>query len=350
MKLTRRDLLRLGLAIPASLAAGCSLDVSFGGDEVTGKLLRSRAPLPDPFAQPLRVPPVLEPVRSDADADYYELTQRRGSVEILSGLTTEVWGYDGIFPGPTIEARAGRTAAVTFRNELPVPSVTHLHGGVTLAESDGYPTDLLDPSNEKQHVYPLQQRAATLWYHDHRMDFTGPQVYKGLAGFFIVREQEEVALPLPKSERDIPLMIADRAFDADGTLMYPSRDPSLMGEPGVENDYMEGVLGDVVLVNGMPFEVDRIDARCRLGDTEIWEIRGNTNHPFLIHLVHFQILERGGRRPAAHDAGWKDTVNLDDGEEVRVIARFDGYPGKYVFHCHNLEREDMMMMANFEVV
>jgi spore coat protein A len=47
--------------------------------------------------------------------------------------------------------------------------------------------------------------------------------------------------------------------------------------------------------------------------------------------------------------GWKDTVDLAPGEEARVVARFDGYRGKYVFHCHNLEHEDMMM-ANFEVV
>ena len=66
--------------------------------------------------------------------------------------------------------------------------------------------------------------------------------------------------------------------------------------------------------------------------------------------MHFQVLSRNGRTPAAADAGWKDTVNLHAGEEVRVIARFDGYRGKYVFHCHNLEHEDMMMMANFEVV
>jgi spore coat protein A len=68
-----------------------------------------------------------------------------------------------------------------------------------------------------------------------------------------------------------------------------------------------------------------------------------------MHLVHFQVLSRNGRDPRAQDVGWKDTVDLAPGEEARVIARFDGYRGKYVFHCHNLEHEDMMM-ANFEVV
>src|SRR5215210_362319 len=56
------------------------------------------------------------------------------------------------------------------------------------------------------------------------------------------------------------------------------------------------------------------------------------------------------RPPTPTDAGWKDTVDLRPGEVARVIPRFDGYKGRYVFHCHNLEHEDMMMMANFEVL
>jgi FtsP/CotA-like multicopper oxidase with cupredoxin domain len=62
------------------------------------------------------------------------------------------------------------------------------------------------------------------------------------------------------------------------------------------------------------------------------------------------VLSRNGRRPLPKDAGWKDTVDVLPGQVVRVISRFDGYRGKYVFHCHNLEHEDMMMMANFRVV
>ena len=69
----------------------------------------------------------------------------------------------------------------------------------------------------------------------------------------------------------------------------------------------------------------------------------------LLHLVHFRVLSRDDGPPGPYDAGWKDTVYLEGGT-VRVVARFDGYRGKYVFHCHNLEHEDMMMMANFEVV
>jgi len=81
------------------------------------------------------------------------------------------------------------------------------------------------------------------------------------------------------------------------------------------------------------------------------------HHPVHIHLAKFKVLSRNkvlsprnGGEPPPTDAGWKDTIDLRPLEVARVIARFDGYRGKYVFHCHNLEHEDMMMMANFEVV
>jgi spore coat protein A, manganese oxidase len=542
MAITRKEFLKLGL-----VAGGAGLALSSGvsayppggtGNAMTGKLLRSAARLPKPFRVSLPVPAVLEPVRSDdddadhSDADHYEITQKVGRTEILPGLQTEVWGYEGCFPGPTIVSRSGRATIVHNINELPVPVSTHLHGGRTPATSDGFPTDLILPRHQsseehsphahhgnpdrpldnkagwsfhqgsKNYFYPLEQRAATLWYHDHRMDFTGPQLYRGLAGFHIIRDDEEDALPLPKDEKDVPLMICDRSFGEDGSFMYPAREPSLQSKPGVKENYMEGVLGDAILVNGVlwpfmevsntryrfrilnasnarryrlalepeasdgapfvqvgsdgrllgapithrkitiapaerfdvvidfsrypvgtkvtlknrlgngttsrvmrfhvvrkekeqstvpkrlsemsafealgesgprrtrkfrftqdlhngqvvwaingkVFDPSRINARPKLGSTEIWEFVTDVHHPVHLHLVHFKVLSRNGRRPLPKDAGWKDTVDILPGQVVRVISRFDGYRGKYVFHCHNLEHEDMMMMANFAVI
>ena len=107
------------------------------------------------------------------------------------------------------------------------------------------------------------------------------------------------------------------------------------------------------MINEEPFRPDRISARPRLGSTEIWEVRGNTHHPIHMHLARFQVLSRRGwikQSPRPQDAGWKDTVDLLPDEEVQLAVRFEGFRGKYVFHCHNLEHEDMMMMSNFEVV
>ena len=103
-------------------------------------------------------------------------------------------------------------------------------------------------------------------------------------------------------------------------------------------------------VNGEVFDPERIDARPKLGSTEIWRFVTDVHHPVHLHLAHFKVLSRNGQESLPTDAGWKDTVDVRPGEVVRVLARFDGYRGKYVFHCHNLEHEDMMMMANFEVV
>ena len=518
--LSRRDVLKFAgvaaVALPIATIA-CT------GDEsgTTGVLLRSRARLPEPFAIPLPMPPVLKPTRQDTATDYYEIAQRPGKVEILPGLETEIWGYNGIFPGPTIQARSGRRVVVRHRNELPVPTVVHLHGGKTPPADDGYPVDLLLPvggwtaehgghtvsgqlsDGERQYVYPLDQPAATLWYHDHRMDFTGPQVYRGLAGFLLIHDDEEDALPLPRGNRDIPLMLCDRAFAEDGSLLYPSVDPTLRRTPGVSENFMQGVMGDVILVNGapwpvlevantryrfrllnasnarryrlaldparrdgppfiqvgsdvglldrpvghqqieiapaerfdvvvdfssypmgtrvtmtnqlgsgatgsvmrfhvarearddstvpsrlieseklrqsaavatrtfrfargahgpsgrpgtvwtindQPFDSERVDAQPRLGTAEVWRLTTNVPHPVHLHLAHFQVLSRGQMGPGPYDGGWKDTIDMRGGETAEIIARFTGFRGRYVFHCHNLEHEDMAMMGNLEVV
>jgi spore coat protein A len=103
-------------------------------------------------------------------------------------------------------------------------------------------------------------------------------------------------------------------------------------------------------INGALFDESRISASPRLGSTEIWEFSSDVAHPVHLHLVHFRVLSRSRpESPEPWDGGWKDTVRLRAGETVRIVARFDGWRGKYVFHCHNLEHEDMMMMANFEV-
>lgn len=520
-ELSRRRLLQIagGAAVVAPFAAACTKGgANTETDSSAGAVLKSTARLPEPFTVPLPVPPVLRPDRR-GDADYYRITQRVAQAEILPGVKTQVWGYNGLFPGPTIESRSGRPAVVDHRNELTVPTVVHLHGGRTPHQYDGYPTDLVLPvggwhgkdyhphdgeisNGGKRYVYPLGQPAATLWYHDHRMDFTGPAVYKGLAGFHLVHDDAEDALPLPRGDRDIPLMICDRAFAEDGSLRYPALDPSLSDKPGVQPDYMSGVLGDCILVNGAPwpqlevsnvryrlrilnasnarryqlaldppppqgtsfvqigsdggllgtpvghdqiqiaqaerfdvvvdfssypvgakvtlvnklsrggtgkimrfavarrgrddsrvpqrlagyeqltpaqakvtreftfrrggtdrdgvtlwtvngkpFDPARIDARPQLGTVERWKISTqNVPHPIHIHLARFQVATRDGGSPGPYDHGWKDTVDADSGSHIDVLVKFGGYRGKYVFHCHNLEHEDMAMMDNFHVV
>ncbi|NGN92411.1 multicopper oxidase domain-containing protein [Nocardioides sp. KC13] len=527
MKLSRRTLLGAGLAAPV---AGSLVSCGDAPGQ-TGRILRSAARLPKAYTTPLPLPPVKRPA-----SGLISIEQRSASVEILPGLRTEMMTYDGVFPGPTLETRRGETVTVRHTNSLTLPTATHLHGGHTPAESDGWPTDLLVPpgfearhaghgaghtgghggghggdhetmddpkaqvrTGKRDYRYPLDQPATTLWYHDHRMDFTAPQVWRGLAGFHIVRDDEEDALSLPRGEREIPLMIADRAFDEDGALRYPALDPELLGQPGVEDRYMAGVLGDVILVNGAPWpeaEIEAAQYRLRLlnasnarrytlrlrtdsgtpvrftqigsdggllaapvehdeitmasgerfdvvvdfrslppgttvemrnglgtgrtaqvmrfritrratddvrlperladvpepekpdgavvrrwhfrkasvhgrrgwgingkpfdpavpqaqvplGSTEIWEFFTDAHHPVHVHLSPFQVLRRGNHGPGPMDLGWKDTVDVRPYEAVRVRVRFEKYAGRFLIHCHNLEHEDMAMMAGFETV
>ncbi|WP_433469758.1 multicopper oxidase family protein [Spirillospora sp. CA-128828] len=537
----RRQVLGIGGAFGLMAAAGLSASAALARrPPVTGAGLRSAVPLPSAFRVPLPVPRVLAPTGTSGGADRYEITQREATLEILPGVRTPLWTYEGTFPGPTIEARRGRPITVRHRNDLPVPTVVHLHGGRTPASSDGYPTDLVLPEGwpstahgtapgtghgghgghghaqgsahgmndpraaptrlTRDYTFPMEQRPALLWYHDHRMDFTGPAIWRGLAGLQIVRDDAEDALGLPAGPRELPLMIADRAFAADGSLAYPALDPSLRERPGVREPYLAGVLGDVILVNGAPWPVHEVDAAryrlrvlnasnarhydleavgddgrrldlvqigadqglltapvthrslpvapaerydviidfsavpvggrvrvvnrlgsgrtrdvmafrvarratddsriprvlsadlpewrrsdavrvrefsfragrmrgghgwligglpfdparsdvtVRLGDVEVWRMVADVHHPVHLHLAGFRVLSRRGGPPSPHDAGLKDTISLRPAESAEIITRFEGYRGRYLFHCHNAEHEDMGMMANLEVI
>ena len=114
-------------------------------------------------------------------------------------------------------------------------------------------------------------------------------------------------------------------------------------------DFSYGGMEQGWTINGKPFDPERMDARPKLGSTEIWKLRSDVHHPLHLHLAHFQVLSHAGR-PRAYETGWKDTVNMFAGQTASVLAKFEGYRGRYVFHCHNLEHEDMAMMGNFEVV
>ena len=179
---------------------------------------------------------------------------------------------------------------------------------------------------QRDYRYPLRQRASTLWYHDHTMDFTGPNVYRGLAGFFLVGDEQDDALPLPRGDRDLPLMVCDRAFAADGSFRYPALSPD-QTTAGVQADYMGGVLGDVVLVNGVPWprhEVDGARYRLRLlnaSNARRFEFALDPPPPDGPPFV--QIASDGGllAAPVA-----RDSVTLASAERAEVIVDFAGYP------------------------
>ena len=188
---------------------------------MTSAALRSQARSPfEPFQRDLPRAPELLPVNSSRTQDNYEIAIREGMAEILPGFQTPIYGYEGIYPGPTIRARKGREIVVRQRNTLPFESNVHLHGGYVPAESDGHPMDVIAAGGSFDYTYPNQQDAATLWYHDHAHGRTSKTLYYGLNAMYVLEDDLETELGLPQGEYDVPIVIADHAFNRDGSFRY----------------------------------------------------------------------------------------------------------------------------------
>jgi spore coat protein A len=484
------------------------------------------------FVDPLPIPEIAQPSEHRASPTeptvklpYYRMTMRQFESKVHRDLKpTRLWGFGNSSPGPTLETRSRQGLLVEWVNELPnnhflpidhsihgaevdkpeVRTVIHLHGAKAPPQSDGYPESWYVPGKSAICHYPNGQDAALLWYHDHALGINRLNVFAGLLGLFIVRDEFEDALDLPRGKYEIPLAIYDRIFDLDGQLNYP-----VSGD--AKKPWMPEVFGDAILMNGKLFpylEVEPRKYRLRvlnaangrffhlslsnsqtlyqigtdqgllsapvpletvsltpaeradliidfsalrgssvilkndtlnimqfrvgqtssgetralpqrlrpvpkipesaavktrtlslveiddlvqrpvtmllnnvhwsmpvtenpvLDSTEIWSLLNTTDdaHPIHLHLVRFQILDRRSFDVAAYwttgqvkymgtavppepgEAGWKDTVRADPGMVTRIITRFEGFTGRYVWHCHILEHEDNEMMRPFDVV
>jgi spore coat protein A len=456
---------------------------------------------------------------------YYRIAMREKRAKLHRDLPpTMVWTYGDSLFGPIFETRSGEGLVVEWANELPtrhflpidhtlhgaeadkpeVRAVVHLHGGKTPPESDGYPESWFVPGKSGTCFYPNRQEATMLFYHDHAMGINRLNIYAGLQGLFLIRDDHEDSLNLPAGQQEVPLLICDRMLRTDGSLEYPTSGdekspwvPEVFGDAMLVNGkiapYLEveprkyrfrimngangrffrlsfgdlfefhqigsdqGLLsaplairrlvlapaerGDLIfdfsayagqevllksdsfdllqfrvaarpvedtstvpsglravaripereatktrrltldenmdmvqqsmgmLLNNTPWHMP-VTEKPVLNTTEIWEFVNLTEdtHPIHLHLVKFQVLDRrkfdvfdyrskGTLRylapampPSASEAGWKDTVRADPGLITRIIVRFEGYAGRYVWHCHLLEHEDNEMMRPFEVL
>lgn len=387
--LSRRQVLK------AAAAAGGAASVSISAPAIAST--KPRTPYTTPFAVPLPVytpkqpASVLQPSplaaadldecgRDDHQAflyfppkQLYELRVREAMHSFHPELPTQpVWGYDGIVPGPTIVARYGSPVIVRIYNELPAatngfgsPEIsTHLHNAHAPAESDGftgsyYSQTRYGPSIKRagkfmDHHYPNcypgldkyiatagdpREALGTLWYHDHRIDFTAPNVYRGLAGFYLLfdaidsgneNDPNPRALRLPSGvgRYDIPLVFRDLQFDASGYLWFDQ----------FETD---GVLGDRFTVNGkiQPyFSVERRKYRFRLldgGPARFYEF-------FLVHEGKDQsftyIANDGNLLPAPLTM---QSVRMAPAERADIVIDFSKYPrGSKLYLVNRLKQDD----------
>ena len=174
------------------------------------------------------------------------------------------WGFNNGAPGETFHARYGEPLLIRRINNLPpvgdpnrkalfpLPSVTlHLHNAHTASESDGLPMDFFDPGEFWDYHHgnfpagfdATHETMSTLWYHDHRLDFTATNVYAGLSGFYLLfdnkdtgneRDTGQGAFRLPSGNYDIPLIFHDVMFDANGQVVWdffmPQPEPMVPGQ------------------------------------------------------------------------------------------------------------------------
>jgi FtsP/CotA-like multicopper oxidase with cupredoxin domain len=571
-EVTRRRFLYLSGGAAAALLAGCTTaEPSIGPTTVPSAAATSTtAPSPavpaaggtaaKPTAPMTVAPSKAAAGAASVPADFeIGLTAGQTQVQLFKGQPTQVWSYQGkvlagdpkslqalpdSYLGPIIRVRKGQQVRVHFTNNMPDESIIHWHGLRVPDDMDGHPRYAIGSGETYDYEFPVVNRAGMYWYHPHPHGLTGPQVYGGLAGLFIVSDDEEAALGLPSGEYDVPLVIQDRTFDAKNQLVYLSggggmgmgmnmdqmmgflgdrilvngrpdyvlpvatrpyrlrflngsnsriyklgwsdgtpltviaTDGGLLSKPiqrayvmlapaerielwvdfsgrkvgseltlqslefvGVDSDRMPGgssggmggmgmMQGPRALPNGVPFPVMKVrvereskdrpalpaklseikpyrledavngkqprsfgitlnmmnwlingrqfemeavapDEIVKLNTLEAWEFVNKLNpghmmepmgmaHAMHLHAGQFQVLERqvlpelragwNSVKDGLVDEGWKDTVLLMPGERIKLLMKFEDYPGLFLYHCHNLEHEDAGMMRNFRIV
>ncbi|MBT2695750.1 multicopper oxidase domain-containing protein [Bacillus sp. ISL-55] len=314
------------------------------------------------FVDELPIPPVLTPLSQGEDSAYYEIEMKCGSHKFHRDLNeTIIYGFNGIYPGPTIETRRGETLHVKWINHLPldhflpvdptlhdsmplkpeVRTVVHLHGANVAPDSDGHPQAWFSRNygyvgkkfSREVYLYPNDQQATTLWYHDHAIGVTRLNVYAGLAGFYLIHDSKEEKLDLPTGKYDIPLMIQDKTFREDGSLFYPPA------------PIVRAFIGNTMVVNGKVWPYLNVEPRkyrFRMLNTsntngfDFLLLDENMNqHPFWQIGTDGGLIERTQRI---------EKFPLDPAERLDVIIDFSKLAGRTI----TLRTEELNLQGEIE--
>ncbi|MGW3497922.1 multicopper oxidase family protein [Streptomyces sp. NPDC001020] len=299
--MNRRNFLALaafsGLLGTSGLVSGCS----------PGSGRRSLPPPELDLSAPLRIPPLLHPKRDADGVRHFELTMLSGRSEILPGKKTDTWGFNGPFLGPTLRASRGDRVAMTVRNTLPEASTVHWHGMRLPAAMDGGPHQMVAPGATWTPSWTVDQPATSSWYHPHPHGATAQHVYRGLAGMFIIDDDQDPGLPSRYGVDDIPLILQDKKFADDG---------SLDGNP-LKGTF--GILGDRILVNGTynpRFDVTTERVRLRV-------LNGSNARMYNLAFAdrrRFHVIGNDGGLLAAPVE--TETVVLTPGERAEIVVAF----------------------------
>jgi blue copper oxidase len=187
--------------------------------------------------------PIPAELRADS-AGTIELVAEAGRRSFLPGAATPTYGFNAPFLGSAVRVPRGKTVTMDVTNRLSEDITVHWHGLIIPGQKDGGPYHIIPPGKSWTVQLPIDQPAATLWFHPHLYPATAELVIKGLAGLFIVDDEESDALGLPSrwGIDDIPLILQDRRFNPDGSFFHRFNEIAVAA----------GYVGDLMLVNGAP--------------------------------------------------------------------------------------------------
>lgn len=309
------------------------------------------------FVDSLPVPYTAEPVNNpnqDRKSElfyYIEMWEAKHKFHKYFPNTT-IWGYNGTYPGPTIEVPKDMAIKVKWVNKLPrkhilpvdhtlhgtadtpdVRTVVHLHGANVADNSDGHPEAWFTRDNlyvgqkysREVYEYTNHQAGATLWYHDHAIGITRLNVYAGLAGFYLIRDSLEKRLNLPGGPYEIPIMIQDKSFNQDGSLFYPDN-----ATPPVDNPVPSTpsfFLGNTIVVNGKvwPYlDVEPRKYRFRI-------LNASNLRPYELKLSNGEIFHQiGTDLGLMHHPAELEAFILEPAERIDLIIDFSAYKGQEI--------------------
>ncbi len=296
---------------------------------------------------------------------FYELTAVEAQHKFNQSYgPTTIWGFDGELPGPNIQAKYGEPIMVRFHNHLPsvktpqnfgiAEITTHLHNAHTPSESDGNPVNYFNSINDPNTINPYgfkdqhypnvlagftarkdlvgdpTEALSSLWYHDHHLDYTAQNVYKGMFGCYNLFDDkdtgnETTGLRLPSGKYDVPIFFSDAVFDQNCQIVFDLFN-------------LDGILGDRLCASGViqpKLTVDKRRYRFRLynpGPSRWYEFSlwDGTNF-----LPFWQISSDGNLLPQAVQV---TSVRISVAERADIIVDFSKINAKRVYVVNRLEQ------------
>ncbi|MDO4912595.1 MAG: multicopper oxidase domain-containing protein [Lactobacillus sp.] len=264
-------------------------------------------------AQPLAVPPVLEPDKQEGNEVWFTIEAQEGDTQILPGKKTHTWGYNAPMLGKTMVVKTGQKVHVKLKNSLPELTTFHWHGMNTPGiEADGACHAPVYPGETKEISFTVEQPAALTWLHAHPCPSTASQVWMGLAMGVVVTDDNEARLPIPKAygKDEFPIVLQDRIFHEDNQFDY-------------ERDYDPmGVFGDVPMINGVvrPY-IDVTTQKVRL-----LFLGGTNRREWRLHFTDdLPMTQIAGDDSFLEHPVTVDRLLVGPGERLQVVVDFGKY-------------------------